>query len=260
MTTKTNLYDTSFLIPVKIDSIDRLENLQHVVRFLTNNFNTHIHVLEVNYYNNNFLPKLLPNGVKITFYEDFDPIFHRTFYINQLLKVTDSPIVAVWDADVLVAPVQIIEAVKLIRDKRAEFASPFDGRALDSSRMIRELYFQSDNLQVLKDNEEKMMQMHGPDHVGGCFLANLRTYLDSGAENENFYGWGNEDGERVNRWKTLGYEFKRVDGRMYHLSHVRGRNSNYHSKSQTNIKHTELFRLASMSKNEMKHEIKSWSC
>jgi predicted glycosyltransferase involved in capsule biosynthesis len=49
-------------------------------------------------------------------------------------------------------------------------------------------------------------------------------------ENENFYGWGVEDDERVKRMEVLGFSINRVQGPMFHLWHPRGKNSWYASK------------------------------
>ena len=103
-----------------------------------------------------------------------------------------------------------------------------------------------------------MKELYPPNPIGGGFFADRKAYLDSGIENEFFYGWGKEDGERVNRWDTLGYTFKRVEGYMYHLSHDRGVNSRFHSKRQGEIKQAELERLGMMSKEELENEINSW--
>ena len=102
MASKTDLSDVTFLIPVRIDSIHRIENLLFVASFLKKNFKTNIHLLEASSYDNGILIKLLPRDVRVMFIEDHDPIFHRTFYINKLLEQAETPIVAVWDTDVLV--------------------------------------------------------------------------------------------------------------------------------------------------------------
>lgn len=77
-------------------------------------------------------------------------------------------------------------------------------------------------------------------------------------ENEKFYGWGRENGERINRWKILEYRYVRVPGPFFHLTHERGLNSRFHSSKQDDIKASEVFRLYAMSKEEMINEIKKW--
>jgi hypothetical protein len=57
--------------------------------------------------------------------------------------------------------------------------------------------------------------------VGGAFLVNKEKYLLAGGENENFYGWGPEDVERVKRMEILEYPIPRSKGSCYHLYHPR---------------------------------------
>lgn len=62
MIKRTNLTDVTFLIPLRIDSIDRLENLLEVISFIDKHFDTNIHLLEASELNNHILPKLLANN------------------------------------------------------------------------------------------------------------------------------------------------------------------------------------------------------
>ena len=258
MKQRADIKDVTFLFPLRVDTVQRIENLQMVIAFINQYFDSHIQILEADKYNNSFLQNLLPKNVKIKFVEDFDPIFYRTHYINQLVNNVRTEIAAVWDSDVLIPKEQILEAVNLIRHKRADFVAPYQGKFLDTSEIVRELYFKTRDINVLKENEMKMKELYAPDPVGGGFFANRKAYLASGLENEFFYGWGREDGERVNRWETLGYKFERVEGYLYHLSHSRGINSQFHSKKQEEIKQAELKRLALMSENELRKEISMW--
>lgn len=252
-----NLEDLTFLFPVRLDSITRLENLQVVIEELLKKFKTNIMILEASKHNFRLLEKVLPHSTEILFVQDYDPIFHRTHYINQLVKQSRTQLVAVWDCDVLVQPTQIVESVKLLREAKADFVLPYKDHFLDTSAPIRELYIYSRDLDLLVNNKGKMENLY-EDPVGGGFLANRTQYMASGLENENFYGWGREDGERVNRWKILGYQLVQIEGVMYHLTHERGINSKFHSSSQIDIKKDELEKLAKMSRAQMKEEVSSW--
>ncbi|GHT60450.1 hypothetical protein AGMMS50239_09440 [Bacteroidia bacterium] len=37
--------------------------------------------------------------------------------------------------------------------------------------------------------------MYPPNPVGGAFFCDVKAYKESGLENEQFYGWGMEDGD-----------------------------------------------------------------
>ncbi len=255
---KQNLTDVTFLIQTRLDSIDRLVNLRTTVRYIQKHFDTNIHILEADRYNSQLIASVVPNGVKITFVEDHDPIFYRTFYINQMLKVCITPFISIWETDVIVSPQQIIQSVEQLRSDQADFVSPYEKKALDTSTIIRNLFLSTGDWQVLEKHQGKMKQMYPPNPVGGAFFANRTAYIESGMDNLNIYGWGIEDGERVTRWKILGFRFKRVQGNLYHLTHSRGINSTFSSKEDRSFKLKELNRISSMTKEELKEEVSRW--
>ena len=258
MKTTESLKDVTFLIPLRLDSVCRIENLQMTIEDLLAHFDTNIHVQETGDFNNGILMKLLPTNVRYHFIEDYDPIFHRTYYINRMIKHCTTPLVAVWDSDVITPPDQIIKAVEWLRTGEADFVRPYDKQFLDTSSIIRELYFKTRDICYLGKHIGKMTPLYPPNPVGGGFFASLEKYKESGLENEKFYGWGVEDGERVNRWNILGYRYKNTPGVMYHLSHPRGQNSQFHCPHEMDVKNAELYRVASMSKQELQQEIAGW--
>lgn len=255
---KYDTLDVTFSLQFKNDSIDRLENIIEVTDFLLTHFDTHISVLEVGEWNNRILEKCLRKEIAYTFIKDYDNIFHRTRYINDLVRDIQSEIVSIWDSDVIAHPDQIMEAIEQIRSKKCDFVLPYKNKFLDTSKLVRELFLTTKDFNELVQNEGKMVELYGPDPVGGGFIARRQKYLESGSENTTFYGWGREDGERVNRWKALGHRVGRIEGHMYHLSHYRGINSGFHSNVQEEIKEAELERISYMSEKEIYTEIKTW--
>jgi predicted glycosyltransferase involved in capsule biosynthesis len=258
MAAKINLDDVTFLIPLRIDTVVRLENLVMVVDFMMDHFNTHIHIVEAADYNNRFLNRLLPKEISVRFIEDHDPVFHRTKYINMLVSNCQTPLLAVWDTDVIVPPEQIVQSVECLRQQEAHFVYPYEEKFLETSDVLRELYLKTRNLNLFMNNIGKMRELYLPNPVGGGFFANRTAYIESGMENEHFYGWGREDGDRLNRWEILGYQIKRIPGPLFHLTHERGFNSSFHSSEQNHIKMSEIHRIASMSEKELKEEINNW--
>ncbi len=255
---KIDLKDTTFIIPVRLDSINRLENLMMVVDFLIEKFHTNIIILEASTFCNGLVKRLLPQTVNYMFYEDLDPIFHRTFYINEMMKSCQTPFVAVWDSDVILGSRQILESITLLREKKSDFVYPYKDKFLDTSKTIRELYFLSRNFELLIKHRNKMNEMYPPNPVGGAFIANCESYINSGLENTDYYGWGLEDGERYYRWDNLDYKVMRVEGPMFHLSHDRGINSSIHSSDSAKIKENDITRTRMMNKSEMEKVITNW--
>lgn len=258
MNKQNDIKDVTFLIPVRLDTIERLENLMMAVEYLSMHFNTNFQLLEADGYNNNLLVQLLPKHVHISFVEDYDPVFHRTHYINRMVQNCSTPFMAIWDTDVIVPAEQVTESVLWLRKGKADFVRPYENKFLNTSMILRELYFRTKDIRVLQNNQGKMKPLYPPQPVGGGFFADRERYMEAGMENEKFYGWGIEDGERVNRWRILGYNYRNTQGVMYHLSHPRGKNSQFHSLQEIDIKNGELFKIASMSRDELRKEIAGW--
>lgn len=248
---KTNFEDLTFLMPLKVDSVIRIENLLAVIRYLQRNFQTHVAVLEVGAYHNGILRKILNREVKYTFIEDRDPVFHRTKYRNLIVKEVETPLLAVWDVDVLVDKSQLIDAMEQLRHGEADVVYPYDGKFYDTSDIIRSLYMKKPQMKILHQNRKRMNLIYGEDHKGGAFFAHTDKYRLSGMENEHFYGWGEEDFERYNRWKILGLNIRRVPGCMYHLSHPRDMNGRFNSLRQMKITKSENIKTWYSSRNEL---------
>ena len=233
---KHNLKDVTFIIPVRIDSMVRLENLLLTVESLASGFDTNIVVVEASYYNNGILKRLIGHSVSYSFIEDKDPVFHRTKHLNTISKEINTDIIGVWDADIILGNAQIIEAAQQIRDGNCDFAYPYDGRFLDISEIIRNYFLVHKDIDFLKKNIPKMNLLYSSvkegNAPGGAFLISTEKYKYAGLENEAFYGWGAEDGERYYRWLTLNYRKYRSKGPLFHLSHPRDQNgtvrSDYH--------------------------------
>ena len=257
---KINLKDFTFLIPLRIDTVNRMENTLVTIDYILANFDTQVSVLEASGRNTGLLSRLLPQEVNYIFIEDMDTIFHRTRYINQLVKSVTAEFIIVWDTDIIVPVEQIIKSVDFLRKKEADFVTPYKDKFLDTSEVLRNLYIQNRDLGILQMHQGKMKTLYNPNPVGGAFLARWKSYVDSGMENEKFYGWGREDGDRVNRWNILGYKHQHVEGVLYHLSHERGVNSTFHSPNQDSRKMVEIHRSFVMSKDELQREIREWQC
>lgn len=233
---KTDFKDVSFLIPVKIDSIIRLENVLLTTNFLLAHFDTNIYVLEVSSYSNGILKSLLSEEVIYNFAQKDDPIFHKTWCLNKLSKMVNTNIISIWDADVLIPAAQLIDSVSAIRSQKYDVAYPYDGEFLDTSFIIRKHYCIYKNIDFLITNREKMKSIYSfkgiIGAVGGAVFVNREQYLYAGMENENFYGWGLEDGERHYRWLGLGLKIYRSSGCLFHLSHPRDINGTFYSNDQ----------------------------
>ena len=232
---KKDLLDTTFITPIRVDSINRLENLLMSLYSILDYFDTRFLLLESTSYPNYIIPELIKiDSVKYIYLRDEDPIFYKTRLLNILTRQVNTPYICVWDADVVVDSLQVEDAVLQLRSGLCDIAYPYDGNFLDTSDILRAYYWEHRDIHFLQRHQGKMRSLYTVDGeigaLGGAFLAKTEKYIDAGMENENFYGWGLEDGERYYRWLELDYRIYRSAGCMFHLSHPRDINGRFRSK------------------------------
>ncbi len=87
---KIDLSNLSILIPVRLDSLDRLENLMGTINFLMKHCSTNLFILHADIPQRQYLGNLIDPNCEYIFTVDTDPVFHRTLYINQLFERTDT--------------------------------------------------------------------------------------------------------------------------------------------------------------------------
>jgi len=255
---KMNIKDMTFMIPVRFDSVERLENLILSVQSLLKCFDTHIMVLEAAKYSNGIIRKMLGNKIEYIFYEDKDDVFYKTKYLNIMTQRACTPFVGIWDADVIIPKEQIVESIEKLR-QGVDIAYPYDGHFYDTSFVIRELYAKNRSIQFLKRNKDKMGLIYGDQMIGGAVFVNREVFIKAGMMNEKFYGWGPEDCELYERLLILGLNIHRSEGPLFHLTHSRGSNSFFRSPEQNNNANRERMITMLSSRTELLRDIEEAS-
>ena len=253
---RIDIKDITFLIPIRLDSIVRLENLILSIDYLYKHFCCNIIVVEASNHDSLIAKRLVSPKATYIHIEDFDNIFYRTKYINYLTQLSETKYIAIWDADIIISKEQIVQALHLLNEG-VEVVFPYDGRFYDTSEILREIYINKRDIRIFKRNINKMFLRYGDDAVGGAIFLNKESYLYSGMENIDFYGWGPEDYERYLRWKKLGLKMSRVDGPLFHLSHERGSDSRMRSSIQAMSTNDEIRKLMNMTKEELLLDIEN---
>lgn len=249
---RIDLTDVTFTIPVHYDHKHRQENLDLSVAVLQQTFDTNIIIGEQG------SDQFEYHSPFSTYMAFGTPLFHRTKMLNEMAAVATTPIVVNWDADILIPPLQILEAVQMIRDGEADMVYPYDGRF---ARVPRIPWLQ----QMLNFLD---VGMFGKSHfsgmgkesfisVGGAIVVNKEKFFESGGENEHFISYGPEDQCRFHRWKKLGYAVKRVKGVLYHLDHFLSINSS--SKHEHfNGNNIEYGKIKKMNPEQLRAYVNSW--
>ena len=234
----------SFLIPLRVDSKERERNLDWVLEHLSFMDQIEIYILEADR-KPCFVLKKPYGNVHYRFIEDLNPVFHRTKYLNMLLKEASSDIVGIWDTDIALGKGQIQDAIAQIKSGKAVMSFPYDGRFFMLPEEQTEEFAKGGSFESLQK-------------VVSSSLVNRRQYLQAGGENEHFYGWGPEDAERVKRMEILGLPVYRAKGPLFHLYHPRKENSWYGSEELELQNREELLKVCSMTREELQSYIRTW--
>lgn len=242
---KIPLTDVTFLILVRLDSIERLENVKAVTDHLLRYFDTRVTVREAAGRNTGLLRAVLDRRVDYRFVEDTDPILYKTRHFNEMARAVDTPFLAIWDADVLAYPGAVAEGVLRLREGKADVALPYGGTCLDVPEILRSFYFRRRDLRMLERHRNKMDKLYEHVLVGGAVIVDREKYAGAGMENEGYYGWGDDDFDRFIRFLNRRYRIYRSPDRLYHLWHPRSRNSFFHSPFHGRISKRELHRTKS---------------
>jgi len=228
-----DLKSCTFIIPVRIESKDRMRNVITVLCYLLENFDTKVILKEVDtesVFEKEVLPQIKDylgdaiNNLTHVFEQSDDPVFYRMKIINEMLHMSDTPVIGNYDGDVLFKPETYTKAVEMI-DDGYDIVYPYgfgeyQKQVFADDNDVSEFLSEDFDFDIL-DKKSKMYDAQ----YGHVQFLNRTSYIDAGMENENFRGSSPEDKERHFRFETLGYKVGRIDDQVYHLEHSRGRNS-----------------------------------
>ena len=239
----------SFVIPIRIDSQERLRNLTAVVSWLEQT-QCAINILEAD--SKQQIPQELRNRTSInyTFVKDENPCFHRTKYINQLLSMANTELVAVWDADIITSLDNILIAVNQNIINKETITYPYNRKCIWLSASESDDFCNSNELSTIENT--KSSPIIGRPFCGGAFIVNTERYLSIGGENVRFTGWGPEDAERMRRCRIMGHKVNWIDiGLAYHLAHPINSNSRYFNQEMADNMRREFINICRMSCEEL---------
>jgi len=251
---RTDLSDKlTILIAAKADSEDRLINLGITLDYINYHFNVPIILSE-----QDTEPKLKQiceeKNVQHIFYET-NEFFNRQRGVNICAREVTTPVIAHYDADILLKPQQIKAAVKAVLDKSADLVYPYDGHFYDIPKEYHSQIVETNDLNCV--NLEKCT-LFNPHSVGGVVIFDREHYWKCGGANENFKGLGYEDNEINERFKKLGSKIVRTQWPLYHLTHER-KDTSFNHNPHLELNKEEYFRIANMSNDILLEEVTNWS-
>lgn len=240
---KINLKDCTFTIPVQYDHSDRRHNLDLSICILQHCFDTNIIVMENKHRYFEYVGKYAE-------YRHCDYLaFHRTKMLNEMAKEAKTDIVINWDADIIISPMQILQAVEAVRNGD-DLVYPYDGTFARMPRTWFHLIQKNLDIGVVRNTNFNGISNKKRDSFGGAVIWNKKSFFSIGGENEKFISFGAEDLERYSRAVKLGLKVSRVNGILYHIDHFIGVNSSTRNP-YFRINRAEYEKVNRMSKEEL---------
>lgn len=222
-----NLKNLTLIIPVYIDSNDRLNNAKTVIGYLNNHFETNviIHELIDSESKLEFLNSFKNLKIKHIIEERNDDNYHRTRQLNEMLNIVETPVVCNYDIDVILPVDSYIKSVNEIENGNFEVIYPY-GKGPYQKRVYqsfdRNIFNKEYDISIINNNYDIWNAA-----VGHCFFIKTDSYKLCGGENEKFIAYGPEDVERFERFEKFNFKIDRIKNHVYHFEHYRKEFSNH---------------------------------
>lgn len=235
-----NLENTTFIIPLFIESKDRYNNAKTVLNYINRHFKTNviIHELIKDFTKLDFLDELINLNIKHIREIITDDIYHRTRQLNEMLKVVKTPVVCNYDIDVFLPVETYILADYLISNSIFDVIYPygFGKYQYQVDKKFNRRKFNKDfNINHIED---KFLNNERAEY-GHCIFFRTEKYKSIGGENEEFIAYGPEDSERYERCIRFNLKLHRIKSFVYHLEHSR---TQFSDRSHNNYKNnTKLY-------------------
>jgi len=271
--------DIAYIIPIRIDTLDRVKNLNSLLSLFSIN-TTRPYFLIINddlEPDKDLLKKIkwkYTSYCDVYFLENKDSFnrglcFNKGYDILQKNNIKRSCLVC-GDTDVFIKPEYIFEGYKNIKQDNFKCVFPNNGFFIDVKSNTRDTFLNDLDFNILESQlpdfkELKMLYcdkdisvMHN-NYKSGCVMFSTDSYKEVNGYNPNFWGWGYEDDELVNRMEKLDTKLKRINDEKaiaWHMSHpgtVKAANPHYQ------LNHDLCKKVEHMTNEEVAQYITTWT-
>ncbi len=252
--TKRNLKEKlTFLIAAKVDHEDRVRNIRSTLSYLRYHFDADIIISEQD--TSSKLHDMCKAFHCRHIYVETDEFFNRQRGVNLAAREATTPVIAHYDADILLRPEQIVGATEAIISGQAQMVYPYDGHFYDVPEKFFNIIDMSKDLTKIPLEE---CTLFNPHSVGGVVMFDREHYWKCGGANEAFKSVGYEDNEINSRFTKLGTKIMRTQWPLWHLTHARGETSFNHNP-HINLNRDLCMEIARMSPEELKAHVDKWT-
>lgn len=253
--------DLSFIIPIRVDTEDRIDNCLTVLRFLQLHFpNSEVLLMEQD--SEPRTAKIIASFPWIRRSFEINPgRFSKSRAVNEGVALSTRPLICMCDTDILLHPDAIRQACRMLRRDLGRVVIPHNRIFMDVSGALKAEISSSLDMEkygkvrrfsdapVRSDNATR-------DCNGGIFLAEKKVLLLSGGLNKKMISYGWEDTEFIRRLDKLGqYTFMLPKYNLVHLDHRRGTDSRINEMFDVN--RAEFEKINAMNKTSLESYVET---
>lgn len=236
------------LIPVFIDTQDRISNLERVIAFLSRNELLNIYVRE--YYRDTPKFNNIYDCVKYSSKKIEEDYFNKMECVNELFEESDSDFIAIYDADVLIYKKAFYDSIELMNNG-SDVVYPYNGYFYNIPKNEQASFFTDGKLDLDR------CILWNTNSCGGCVIFKRQVFEEGGKCNPNFKNVGYDDNEIYIRFTKLEFTISRTKNPLLHMDHIRmdtAFGNNLYDDYNANI----CRHISNMTKEELIQNIKTW--
>jgi predicted glycosyltransferase involved in capsule biosynthesis len=220
---KFNLPKLSFITHYRKDSDDREFNLKRILKFLNDNFNAEIIVINDKPDKDEYptwIEEIVDN--LIIFNNNLE--YKRCYCLTKAAKESKGDILCFWDSDIMIDPKFIAEAYEKIISGEFDHIYPYNGLFINVEKESFDVLGEKNPTDLFIDRYNSEHPSFSVSHTmscGGCLLISKESYDKIGGYDERFIGWGYEDNDILQRSSRYNKVGRILDNNAicWHLQH-----------------------------------------
>jgi len=265
---KQDFKDISIIVPIRIDTKERGENLNIIWNFYKENCENVDFIFVENdckIKSNLYIP--INN---IHYFIENTNVFNKCKTFNTGGKLSKRKYVCFLDVDIIINPQQIINAKNKIIENKMDLMIPYNGIAFYLTKESKDKFMIYKNYDYLvsifpekfhTNYQNKNLLIANNQSVGGCIIMSNDFFYKINGFNPNILIWGYDDNEIISRSQKLDYKVGRINGRHDVLWHLPHEDKNSKPKEQHPFyeqNHQIVSMVESSTKEQLQEYIKTW--
>lgn len=245
----------SFIIPVRIDTVERFENIECSVKYIKKYF-SESEIIIVENSSRSFIQELLKQYPDIRYiFSKNEKEFSKSKALNAGALIAQREFLVIYDLDVLIHPDSLIKSAEILSRGIKKIILPHNTIFVNVMGETRKKIVNTldiSQLPVINSLNKKPgnTELKAYPIPSGVVIFDKEVFLKHGGYNKNMISYGWEDIEILKRMSKLGY-YPYILGNynIIHLDHQRGPDSKANEYYEKN--RAEFLKVVGMSYQEI---------